>query len=96
MNLLNERSMSCRIKIGIEVFPLPTVSDVEAVAALLKRFLGLEEMQHRRQQEEEAESGEEEEDSFDYSSDSGDEDMNSEFTVTDSAPVTLCGLTKET
>ncbi|TWW81674.1 cytochrome b-245 chaperone 1 homolog [Takifugu flavidus] len=71
-------------------------SDVEAVAALLKRFLGLEEMQHRRQQEEEAESGEEEEDSFDYSSDSGDEEMNSEFTVTDSAPVTFCGLTKET
>lgn len=69
---------------------------MEAVAALLKRFLGLEEMQHRRQQEEEAESGEEEEDSFDYSSDSGDEDMNAEFTVTDNTPVTFCGLTKET
>lgn len=68
---------------------------MEAVAALLKRFLGLEEMQHRRQQEEEAESGEEE-DSFDYSSDSGDEDINSEFNVTDSPPVTSCGLTKET
>lgn len=46
-------------------------SDVEAVAQLLKRFLGLEELQQRRQQEEEAEYGEEEdeEDSLDNSSD---------------------------
>lgn len=50
-------------------FPPLTVSDVEAVAALLKRFLGLEEMRRCRQQKEEAEDGEEE-DSFDYSSDS--------------------------
>ncbi|XP_030255577.1 cytochrome b-245 chaperone 1 homolog isoform X2 [Sparus aurata] len=50
-------------------------SDVEAVAALLKRFLGLEELQQRRQQEEEAEYGEgEEEDSLDNSSDSDDEE----------------------
>ncbi|XP_039990458.1 cytochrome b-245 chaperone 1 homolog [Xiphias gladius] len=47
-------------------------TDVEAVAALLKRFLGLEELQQRRQQEEEAEYGEEE-DSLDNSSDSDDE-----------------------
>uniref|UniRef100_A0A3Q0SLZ1 Essential for reactive oxygen species protein n=1 Tax=Amphilophus citrinellus TaxID=61819 RepID=A0A3Q0SLZ1_AMPCI len=33
-------------------------SDVEAVAALLKRFLGLEELRERRQQEYEAEYGE--------------------------------------
>ncbi|XP_042363524.1 cytochrome b-245 chaperone 1 homolog [Plectropomus leopardus] len=54
-------------------------SDVEAVAALLKRFLGLEELQQRRQQEEEAEyveeEEEEEEDSLDNSSGSdGEED----------------------
>lgn len=48
------------------------VSDVEAVASLLKRFLGLEELQRRRQQEEE-DYGEDEEDSLDHSSDSGDE-----------------------
>lgn len=50
-------------------------SDVEAVAALLKRFLGLEELQRRRQQEEEAEYAdeEEEEDSLDNSSDSENE-----------------------
>ncbi|XP_033467105.1 cytochrome b-245 chaperone 1 homolog [Epinephelus lanceolatus] len=51
-------------------------SDVEAVAALLKRFLGLEELQRRRQREEEAEYGgdeEEEEDSLDNSSDSENE-----------------------
>lgn len=51
-------------------------SDVEAVAALLKRFLGLEEMQKRRQQAEEAEYGdeeEEEEDSLDNSSGADDE-----------------------
>lgn len=47
-------------------------SDVEAVANLLKRFLGLEELQQRRQQEEEAEYGEDE-DSLDNSSDSEDE-----------------------
>ncbi|XP_070847144.1 cytochrome b-245 chaperone 1 homolog isoform X2 [Chaetodon trifascialis] len=45
-------------------------SDVEAVAALLKRFLGLEELQKRRQQEDQEEYGEEEEDSLDNSSDS--------------------------
>ncbi|KAM9336369.1 cytochrome b-245 chaperone 1 homolog [Symphorus nematophorus] len=47
-------------------------SDVEAIAELLKRFLGLEELQQRRQQEEEAEYGEEEEEeeeSLDNSSD---------------------------
>lgn len=50
-------------------------SDVEAVAALLKRFLGLEELQQRRKQEEEAEYGEEEEeDSYDNSSDSDDKE----------------------
>ncbi|XP_054454285.1 cytochrome b-245 chaperone 1 homolog [Anoplopoma fimbria] len=51
-------------------------NDVEALAALLKRFLGLEELQQNRQQEEEAEYGEEEEeDSLDNSSDSdGEED----------------------
>ncbi|KAM6963520.1 cytochrome b-245 chaperone 1 homolog [Tautogolabrus adspersus] len=47
-------------------------SDVEAVAVLLKRFLGLEELQQRKQQEEEAEYGEED-DSLDNSSDSEDE-----------------------
>ncbi|XP_036936819.1 cytochrome b-245 chaperone 1 homolog [Acanthopagrus latus] len=53
-------------------------SDVEAVASLLKRFLGLEELQQRRRQEEDAEFGEgeegEEEDSLDNSSDSDDEE----------------------
>lgn len=48
------------------------VSDVEAVASLLKRFLGLEELQRRRQQEEE-DYGEDEEDSLGNSSDSADE-----------------------
>ncbi|XP_017271594.1 cytochrome b-245 chaperone 1 homolog [Kryptolebias marmoratus] len=48
-------------------------SDVEAVAALLKRFLGLEELQRRRQQEHEAEYGEDEEDSPVHSTDSDDE-----------------------
>ncbi|KAM7382102.1 hypothetical protein PAMA_012803 [Pampus argenteus] len=50
-------------------------SDVEALAALLKRFLGLEELQRRMQQEEEAEYGEEEEEEDDSldSSDSEDE-----------------------
>ncbi|XP_069012268.1 cytochrome b-245 chaperone 1 homolog [Embiotoca jacksoni] len=52
-------------------------SDVEAVAALLKRFLGLEELQQQRQQEYEAEYGEgeeeKEEDSLDNSTDSDDE-----------------------
>lgn len=42
---------------------------MELVAALLKRFLGLEELQQSRQQEEEAQHGEEE-DSLDSSSDS--------------------------
>ncbi|XP_020495787.1 cytochrome b-245 chaperone 1 homolog [Labrus bergylta] len=46
--------------------------DVEAVSALLRRFLGLEELKQRRQQEEEAEFGEED-DSLDNSSDSEDE-----------------------
>ncbi|XP_059180206.1 cytochrome b-245 chaperone 1 homolog [Centropristis striata] len=47
-------------------------SDVEALAALLKRFLGLEELQQRRQQEEEEEYAEDE-DSLDNSSGSDDE-----------------------
>ncbi|XP_058476303.1 cytochrome b-245 chaperone 1 homolog [Solea solea] len=47
-------------------------SDVEAVAALLKRFLVLEELQGRRQEEEEREFVEEE-GSLDESSDSDDE-----------------------
>lgn len=56
------------------LFRLLPVSDVEAVAALLKRFLGLEELKLRRQQEEEAEFGEEEEeDSLDNSSDDEDQ-----------------------
>uniref|UniRef100_A0A1A8JIR1 Essential for reactive oxygen species protein n=2 Tax=Nothobranchius TaxID=28779 RepID=A0A1A8JIR1_NOTKU len=46
-------------------------SDVEAVAALLKRFLGLEELQRRRQQE--SEYGEDEDDSPVHSTDSDDE-----------------------
>lgn len=54
------------------LFCLLPVSDVEALAALLKRFLGLEELQQRRQQDEEAEYGEEE-DSLDNSSDSDDQ-----------------------
>lgn len=62
--------MICRTNI---CFPLHAVSEVEAVAALLKRFLGLEERQRRWQQKEEAEHREEE-DSLDYSSDSDDED----------------------
>lgn len=45
-------------------------SDVEAVGALLKRFLDLEKLQRRRQQELEAEFGEDEEESLDNSSDS--------------------------
>lgn len=65
---------------------------MEAVADLLKRFLGLELMQ---QEEQEAGYGEDD-DSFDCSSDSDNEEMNSDFTETDSAPVTFCGLTKET
>lgn len=48
-------------------------SDVEALSMLLKRFLGLEELQQRKQQEYEAEYGEEEEDSLDNSTDSDDE-----------------------
>lgn len=44
-------------------------SDVEAIAALLKRFLDLEKLQRRRQQELE-EFGEDEEESLDNSSDS--------------------------
>ncbi|XP_022057169.1 cytochrome b-245 chaperone 1 homolog [Acanthochromis polyacanthus] len=46
-------------------------SDVEALSTLLKRFLGLEELQQRRQQEYEAEYGEE--DSLNNSTDSDDE-----------------------
>lgn len=46
---------------------------MEAVAALLKRFLGLEELQRRRQQEQEAEYGADEEDSPVHSTDSDDE-----------------------
>ncbi|KAM4525055.1 cytochrome b-245 chaperone 1 homolog isoform 1-T2 [Odontesthes bonariensis] len=48
-------------------------SDVEAVGALLKHFLGLEELQKRRQQEYEAEYGEDEEDSPDDGAGSDDE-----------------------
>lgn len=48
-------------------------SDVEALSTLLKRFLGLEELQQQRQQEYEADYGEEEEDSLDNSTDSDDE-----------------------
>ncbi|XP_026207175.1 cytochrome b-245 chaperone 1 homolog [Anabas testudineus] len=50
-------------------------SDVEAVAALLKRFVGLEELQQRRRKEEEALYGEDEdeEDSLDNCSHSDDE-----------------------
>ncbi|XP_041829261.1 cytochrome b-245 chaperone 1 homolog [Melanotaenia boesemani] len=47
-------------------------SDVEALGALLKRFLGLEELQQRKLQEYEAEYGDDEEDSVD-STDSDDE-----------------------
>lgn len=51
------------------------LSDVEAVAALLKRFLALEELQKRRQQEYEAEYGDaEDEDSLDNSTDSDEAD----------------------
>ncbi|KAI4786249.1 hypothetical protein KUCAC02_037247 [Chaenocephalus aceratus] len=46
--------------------------DVEALAALLKRFLGLEELQQRREKEEMAQYAEEE-DSLDNSSDSEEE-----------------------
>lgn len=49
------------------------LSDVEAVAALLKRFLGLEELRERRQQEDEAEYGEDE-DSLNNSTDSDEAD----------------------
>nr|XP_020477656.1 uncharacterized protein C17orf62 homolog isoform X2 [Monopterus albus]XP_020477657.1 uncharacterized protein C17orf62 homolog isoform X2 [Monopterus albus]XP_020477658.1 uncharacterized protein C17orf62 homolog isoform X2 [Monopterus albus]XP_020477659.1 uncharacterized protein C17orf62 homolog isoform X2 [Monopterus albus]XP_020477661.1 uncharacterized protein C17orf62 homolog isoform X2 [Monopterus albus]XP_020477662.1 uncharacterized protein C17orf62 homolog isoform X2 [Monopterus albus] len=48
-------------------------SDVEALAALLKRFLELEELEQRRHQDEEAEYGEDEGDSLDNSSQSDDE-----------------------
>ncbi|KAM6896846.1 cytochrome b-245 chaperone 1 homolog [Xenentodon cancila] len=48
-------------------------SDVEAVGALLKRFLGLEELQKRRLQEFGAEYGEDEDDSPDNSTGSEDE-----------------------
>ncbi|KAM9425982.1 cytochrome b-245 chaperone 1 homolog isoform 1-T2 [Pholidichthys leucotaenia] len=48
-------------------------SDVEAVAALLKRFVGLEELEERRQQAHKAEYVEEEEDSLDNDTDSDDE-----------------------
>lgn len=70
---------------------------MEAVAALLKHFLGLEEMQRRRQQKEEAEYGEEE-DSLDYSSDSDENDNGLWFigTLTDSSAGTLYGLSKGT
>lgn len=51
------------------------LSDVEAVAALLKRFLALEELQKRRQQEYEAEYGDaEDEDSLDNGTDSDEAD----------------------
>ncbi|XP_026172012.1 cytochrome b-245 chaperone 1 homolog isoform X1 [Mastacembelus armatus] len=51
-------------------------SDVETVAALLKRFVGLEELQQRRHQEDEAEYGEDEEDSLDNSNQSDDDGDN--------------------
>lgn len=68
---------------------------MEAVAALLKRFLGLEEMQRRRRQKEEAEYGEEE-GSLDSSSDSDGDDNVLWFigTLTDRSPVTWYGLSK--
>ncbi|CAK6974280.1 cytochrome b-245 chaperone 1 homolog [Scomber scombrus] len=46
-------------------------SDVEAISVLLKRFLGLEELQRRQQQEEEAEYGEDAVDSMDSSGSEG-------------------------
>lgn len=51
---------------------------MEAVAALLRRFLQLDELQQRRQQEEEAEYGEEEEGEEDYSENSSDSDNKAE------------------
>lgn len=67
-------------------------SDVEAAAALLKRFVGLDELQQRRHREEEALYGEEEddEDSLDNSSHSGDEadTLSSDLPVTKSLTVT--------
>lgn len=53
------------------LFHLSPVSDVEAISVLLKRFLGLEELQRRQQQEEEAAYGEDEVDSMDSSGSDG-------------------------
>uniref|UniRef100_A0A8C4ZJX3 Essential for reactive oxygen species protein n=1 Tax=Gadus morhua TaxID=8049 RepID=A0A8C4ZJX3_GADMO len=50
-------------------------SDVEAVGALLKRFLGVEELQRRMKQEEDDALVEEEEEDLDHSSDSQDEPL---------------------
>ena len=52
-----------------------TPSDVEAVGALLKRFLGVEELQRRMKQEEDDALVEEEEEDLDHSSDSQDEPL---------------------
>lgn len=51
-------------------------SDVEAIAALLKRFLALEELKQQKQQEFEYGEEEEEEDSLDNSTDADDEAEN--------------------
>lgn len=67
--LIKVKQMTCSFSQCIALLP---VSDVEAVASLLKRFLGLEELQRRKQQEEE-DYGEDEEDSLDNSSDSAEE-----------------------
>lgn len=66
---------------------------MEAAAALLKRFVGLEELQQRRHREEEALYGEEEEDdedSLDNSGHSGDEadTVSSDLPVTKNLTVT--------
>ncbi|KAJ4921561.1 hypothetical protein JOQ06_022422 [Pogonophryne albipinna] len=57
---------------GCRVLLPPHPDDVEALAALLKRFLGLEELQQRREKEEMTQYAEEE-DSLDNSSDSEEE-----------------------
>lgn len=63
---------------SISVLPLFPCSDVEAVAALLRRFLQLDELQRRREQEEEAEYCEEEEGEEDYSENSSDSENKAE------------------
>lgn len=71
--MMEKKSLTEWLHNNWQYIPLVPVSDVEAVAALLKRFLGMEELRRRRQQEEEAEYGEDEVDSLDDSSDSADE-----------------------